>query len=76
MLPALGEVRLAEATTPLVDEVVAAIKTSVSAAPAKSCRSVISGVLGLAVRYGAITHNPVRDVERIEALPRHGGRPR
>lgn len=70
VLPALGEVRLAEATTPLVDKVVAAIKTSVSAATAKSCRSVISGVLGLAVRYGAITHNPVRDVERIEALPK------
>lgn len=67
VLPALGEVRLGEATTPLIDRVIAAIKKDVSAATAKSCRSVISGVLGLAVRYGAITFNPVREVERIEA---------
>lgn len=74
VLPALGEVRLGEATTPLVDKVVGAIKADVSAATARSCRSVISGVLGLAVRYGAISHNPVRDVERIEARPRKAPR--
>ena len=70
VLPAMGEVRLGEATTPLVDKVIAAIKADVSAATAKSCRSVISGVMGLAVRYGAVTANPVREVERIEARPR------
>lgn len=70
VLPAMGEVRLGEATTPLVDKVIAAIKADVSAATAKSCRSVISGVMGLAVRYGAVTHNPVREVERIEARPK------
>ena len=43
VLPALGEVRLGEATMPLVDKVVGAIKAEVSAARAKSCRSVISG---------------------------------
>jgi integrase len=74
VLPAMGEVRLGEATTPLVDKVVGAIKADVSAATARSCRSVISGVLGLAVRYGAITHNPVRDVERIESRPRKAPR--
>ena len=70
VLPAMGEVRLGEATTPLVDKVIAAIKADVSAATAKSCRSVISGVMSLAVRYGAVTANPVREVERIEARPR------
>lgn len=69
VLPALGEVRLGEATTPLIDKVVGAIKADVSPATARTCRSVISGVLGLAVRYGAIAHNPVRDVERIESRP-------
>jgi integrase len=69
ILPAMGEVRLGEATTPLVDKVVGAIKADVSAATAKSCRSVISGVMGLAVRYGAVMANPVREVERIEAKP-------
>jgi integrase len=44
----MGDVRLGEATTPLVDRVVWRIKQKVSAATAKSCRSVISGVMGLA----------------------------
>jgi integrase len=70
VLPAMGEVRLGEATTPLVDKVIGAIKIDVSSATAKSCRSVISGVMGLAVRYGAVVVNPVREVERIESKPR------
>lgn len=70
VLPAMGEVRLGEATTPLVDKVVAKIKKEVSSATAKSCRSVISGVLSLAVRYGAIMVNPVREIERIESKPK------
>ncbi|MGH8892483.1 MAG: tyrosine-type recombinase/integrase [Actinomycetes bacterium] len=74
VLPALGEVRLGEATTPMVDKVIGAIKADVSAATAKSCRSVISGVMGLAVRYGAIVGNPVREVERIESKPKRDPR--
>ena len=74
VLPALGEVRLGEATTPLVDKVIAAIKTDTGAATAKTCRSVISGVMGLAVRYGAITSNPVREVERIEVVTKKSPR--
>jgi hypothetical protein len=71
ILPALGEVRLGEATTPLVDKVIGgAIRADVSPATAKSCRSVISGVMGLAVRYGAVTAKPVREVDRIEAQPK------
>jgi integrase len=70
VLPAMGEVRLGEATTPLIDKVIGAIKADVSAATAKSCRSVISGVMGLAVRYGAVMANPVREVDRIESKPR------
>jgi integrase len=69
VLPAMGEVRLGEATTPLIDKVIGAIKADVSAATAKSCRSVISGVMGLAVRYGAVMANPVREVDRIESKP-------
>ena len=64
------EVPLGEATTPLVDKVVGAIKADASPATAKSCRSVISGVMGLAVRYGAVPTNPVREAERIESRPR------
>jgi len=70
VLPAMGQVRLGEATTPLVDKVISSIKARVSASTAKSCRSVISGVMGQAVRYGALAANPVREVERIEARPK------
>jgi integrase len=70
VLPALGEVRLGEARTPLIDRVVSAIKREAGAPTARSCRSVISGVMGLAVRYGAVDGNPVRDVERIEGAPK------
>ena len=75
VLPAMGEIRLGEATTPLVDEVIAAIKADVSAATAKSCRSVISGVMGLAVRYGDVMANPVREVDRIESKSRRATGP-
>src|SRR5699024_9479431 len=70
VLPAIGQCRLGEATTPLVDKVVGAIKANASSASAKSCQSVISGVLGLPIRYGAIPHNPVREGDRIESLSR------
>jgi integrase len=74
--PALGEVRLGEATTPLVDKVIAAIKADAGRPTVKTCRSVISGVMGLAVRVrcGAVSTNPVREVERIEVVPRKAPR--
>jgi integrase len=74
VLPAIGEVRLGEVTTRLLDKVISAIKADTSAATARSCRSVVSGVMGLGVRYGALTHNPVRDIERIEARPKKAPR--
>lgn len=66
VLPALGDLRLGEVTTPRVDRVVGAVKKNSGIATAKTCRSMISGVMALAVRYGAVSANPVRDVARIE----------
>jgi integrase len=66
VLPALGDLRLGEITTPRLDRVISTIKAEVGGSSAKTCRSIISGVLGLAVRYGAVTANPVREVERLE----------
>jgi hypothetical protein len=45
-------------TTPLADKVICGIKRKVSPATAKTCRSVISGVMSLAVRQGAVMVNP------------------
>jgi integrase len=74
VLPALGEVRLGEITTALVDGVIQSIKRRVGAPSARSSRSVISGVLGVAARHGAIAANPVRDAENVPSTPRR--RPR
>jgi integrase len=64
--PALGELRIGEANTPRVDSVISKIKKNAGAPTAKTCRAVISGMMQLAVRYGAISVNPVREVESIE----------
>ncbi|MGH1565141.1 phage integrase central domain-containing protein [Mumia sp. DW29H23] len=64
VLPAIGEVRLGELTTPLVDRFLGSLRARISPATAKSAKSVISGVMSLAVRLGAVAHNPVREVDR------------
>ena len=64
--PALGELRIGEVNTPRVDTVISKIKKNTGPPTAKTCRAVISGMMQLAVRYGAITVNPVREVESIE----------
>ena len=69
--PALGEYRIGEATTPRIDTVISKIKTTAGAPTAKTCRAVISGAMKLAVRYGAISVNPVREVDTIEAQPKN-----
>jgi integrase len=66
LLPAVGELRIGEANTPRIDRVITEIKTRAGAPTARTCRSIISGVMNLAVRYGAISVNPVREVDRIE----------
>ncbi|PZF81595.1 site-specific integrase [Jiangella anatolica] len=69
--PALGEVRLGEISTPLLDKIIAKIKKQSGAATAKTCRSIISGVMKLVVRYGVMAVNPVREVDSIEAEPKN-----
>ncbi|WP_020391490.1 helix-turn-helix domain-containing protein [Kribbella catacumbae] len=64
--PALGELRIGEVNTPRVDTVISKIKKNTGPPTAKTCRAIISGMMQLAVRYGAITVNPVREVESIE----------
>ncbi len=70
VLPALGRVRLGEMTPQLVDRFLRELASRVGVPTARTCRSIVSGVLGVAVRYGALSSNPVRDAGRLE-----GGRP-
>lgn len=66
VLPALGELRLREVTVPSVDAFLIALRRNKGRATAKTARSVVSGVLGRAVRHGALAANPVRETTPIE----------
>lgn len=74
VLPAFRGVRLGEITVPLIDRFLVTLRRSVGWSTAKSCRSVLSGVLGLAVRYGVLPSNPIRDATRVEGRARKNPR--
>jgi integrase len=61
VLPGLGELLLREGTVSAVDRLLTAIHADHGPAAATSTRSVLSGILGLAVRHGLLPTNPVRD---------------
>lgn len=65
VLPAIGELRLREVTVPRLDMFFQTLQLRRGTATAKLARSVVSGVLGRAVRHGVISTNPVRDTGRI-----------
>jgi integrase len=65
VIPSLGALRIKELTVPTADRFIKLVSERSGPATAKSARSVLSGILGLAVRHGALTHNPVREVARI-----------
>lgn len=46
----------------------------VGPATGRTCRSIVSGVMGLAVRHGAVIANPTRELERLSSQPKR--RPR
>ncbi|MGW6195537.1 helix-turn-helix domain-containing protein [Kribbella sp. NPDC055110] len=68
--PAFAELRIGEATTQRIDTAITNIKNRTGAPTAKTCRAVLSGMMKIAVRYGAISVNPVREIETIEAEPK------
>jgi len=70
ILPRIGEVRFAEATTPLVNETIVGIRDEVGVASARTCKSIIPGTMAIAVRHGALTLNPVRDIEILSKARR------
>jgi integrase len=67
---ALGALRVREVDTPVVDRVLEATKEK-TVSGARTTKIVISGMMRLAARHGAVTINPVREVGRIEGTPRH-----
>jgi integrase len=67
--PALGELRVREVDTPVVDRMLAVIKQR-TVSGARTAKIVISGVMRFAARHGAVAINPVRELARIESPPR------
>jgi integrase len=63
--PKIGQLSAAEATPERLQAFLTKVEHEHGPGAAKNCRSVLSGMLGLAVRNGAIQRNPVRELERI-----------
>lgn len=72
--PALGQLRVSEATVARCDRALAQLTRERGAAVGKSSRAVLSGMMGLAARHDAIASNPVRDTEPIAgaSIPKKG----
>jgi hypothetical protein len=71
VLPALGSLRLREIGVGRLDDFLRRLQRSSGVATTKTCRTVVSGVMGLAVRHESVQYNPAREVSRIR-----GGRRR
>lgn len=69
--PALGGLRLAQVTVPVVDRFVVGLHGSVGPATARTARAIVSGAMGRAVREGAVAANPAREVRRLSGRPKN-----
>lgn len=64
IVPAIGNLRLGEVTVGVVDRFLRA-EAAVTPSQVRNTKSVLSQILALAVRHGAIRTNPVRDAGRM-----------
>lgn len=62
----LGTLTIREATPARLQTFINTIANSSGIDQAKSCKTVLSGMLGIAVRADTIAHNPVAELARIE----------
>jgi len=70
VLPAVGDLRISEADVPRLDLFMRSLKEHNGTSVVKTCRSILSGFMGYAVRHGAVEHNPIRDIGRIRGANR------
>jgi integrase len=63
--PAVGQLRIREATTPAVNTCLSAINQHSGHGAAKTCRTILNALFRLAVAHGAIDRNPVREANRL-----------
>ncbi|MBP2211109.1 integrase [Rhodococcus ruber] len=65
LLPRLGALRVHEATAQRLGRVLDELRDAHGATSAKRCKTILTAIMAVAVREGAIGRNPVRDVEQI-----------
>ncbi|MGF6886296.1 integrase [Nocardia sp. GAS34] len=65
--PALGNLRVWEADTGRLDEHIQSIVDSGLKSKARAHKVILAGIMGLAVRYGALPENPVRETSRMRS---------
>jgi integrase len=63
--PAVGGLRLREATVPRLEVFLVGMREHNDYAITKTTRTVLNGIMGYAVRQGAIERNPVRELSPI-----------
>lgn len=63
--PGLGNMRLREVTTPVLDKWFRTLTPGTG----KTCRALLGGAFAQAVRWGAVAVNPVRDTRAIKQNP-------
>ncbi len=63
--PALGNLCVWEADTGRLDEHIQSIAAAGLKSKARLHKVILTGVMGVAVRYGVLTENPVRDTSRM-----------
>ncbi|MRH89332.1 tyrosine-type recombinase/integrase [Nocardia sp. SYP-A9097] len=63
--PALGNLRVWEADTGRLDEHIQSIAAAGLKSKARLHKVILTGIMGVAVRYGALAENPVRDTCRL-----------
>ena len=62
IIPALGSLRVRELSVGTIHRFLRSVADHHGAATAKICKSILSGICGLATRHDALDRNPVRDV--------------
>ncbi|GGH45014.1 tyrosine-type recombinase/integrase [Microbacterium album] len=72
IIPKLGDLSAAEATPAQLQAFLSAVHKQHGHGAAKNCRSVLSGMLGMAVRNGAIPRNPVKELDLITRAGKRG----
>ena len=66
VLPALGALQLRECTVARLDALLEALEPRYAPSTRRTLRSIVSGVLQVAVLHEALAANPVRELDRIE----------